>query len=389
MDLARLHSLLGDASLADLRSRLRRHIEHRDQPTTIKLARLASHEREALAALVGRPPRLSASITLDLAQVDATLQAAGVASSLRAALEQLDGPLGPGPSERAETLAAWPRLVSEISHPLLRHGLDQPATLGQLKRLARQDLGLARQLCGQAATVLQALPGQGQPRARLAAQILGDAHALDDGQPVATLVLCVLRQGAGVIADSSNRSLWAGAGISVNELARPVLTLNLGPVGEPTYWSLRHLLRQAHPWPVAGRTVFVCENPNLVAIAADELGAACAPLVCTDGMPGAAQRTLLTQLARAGALLRYHGDFDWPGIGIANHVLAIHGAAPWRMSAQDYWQATRWVPPAPLQGTAVEASWDVELAAAMQAARQAVAEESLVDSLLGDLAPPG
>ena len=44
-------------------------------------------------------------------------------------------------------------------------------------------------------------------------------------------------------------------------------------------------------------------DPNIVSIAADRLGAACAPLVCTDGMPAAAQRVLLKQLSDAGAKL--------------------------------------------------------------------------------------
>ena len=116
--------------------------------------------------------------------------------------------------------------------------------------------------------------------------------------------------------DETAREIWAGAGILVNELARPVLFLNL-PVqnqlagsGEPGYLSLRALLRAPPLWDVAGRAIFVCENPNLVAIAADTLGINCAPLVCTDGMPAAAQRTLLMQLSAAGACLHYHGDFD-------------------------------------------------------------------------------
>ena len=75
----------------------------------------------------------------------------------------------------------------------------------------------------------------------------------------------------------------------VNELAKPVLVLNLPAAdgggtaagelanlaaisGEPLHLSLRALLRQNVPWDVAGRDIFVCENPNLLAIAADRLG---------------------------------------------------------------------------------------------------------------------
>ncbi|WP_245428299.1 TIGR02679 family protein [Kumtagia ephedrae] len=163
------------------------------------------------------------------------------------------------------------------------------------------------------------------------------------------------------------RDTWARAGVLVNELARPALFLNL-PVrnaesgrwlpGEPAYASLRSLLRSPPSWDVADRTVHVCENPNLLAIAADRLGAGCAPLVCTDGMPAAAQRCLLSQLAQAGARLRYHGDFDWPGLRIGNHFMREHGAQPWRFGAADYLSAVRTTAAQSLGGKAVEASWD-------------------------------
>jgi uncharacterized protein (TIGR02679 family) len=252
------------------------------------------------------------------------------------------------------------------------------------------------------------------PRSELAALALGDAHALDAGQPTATLVLAALRQAEALAAtDTSNdelpgdaagdlpeeraRDTWARAGVLVNELARPVLFLNLATrgdslavatLGEPAYASLRRLLRAPPAWAVDGREVFVCENPNLLAIAADRLGLRCAPLVCTDGMPAAAQRCLLMQLARAGARLRYHGDFDWPGLHIASQVMRAHAAQPWRFGAVDYQAAVGSSAHAQhrLTGTPVAAAWDAALAPAMQAHGLAIAEEALAASLLQDLA---
>ncbi|WP_375790003.1 DUF2399 domain-containing protein [Bradyrhizobium sp. Pha-3] len=69
-------------------------------------------------------------------------------------------------------------------------------------------------------------------------------------------------------------------------------------------------------------------------------------MVCTDGMPAAAQRVILRQLADAGALLRYHGDFDWAGVRIGNYVMRECGAQPWRFDAANYVAA---VAQAPLQ----------------------------------------
>jgi uncharacterized protein (TIGR02679 family) len=157
--------------------------------------------------------------------------------------------------------------------------------------------------------------------------------------------------------------------------------------GEPAHLSLRWLVRSAPSWPVAGLAVFVCENPNLLAIAADRLGIRCAPLVCTEGMPAAAQRTLLHQLVVAGARLRYHGDFDWPGVRIANHVLRSVGAAPWRMGAADYEAAAGTTAAArhALTGCDAEAVWDAQLAPAMHRHGLAIAEEAVADVLLDDL----
>jgi uncharacterized protein (TIGR02679 family) len=182
-------------------------------------------------------------------------------------------------------------------------------------------------------------------------------------------------------------------------LARPVLFLNLPTrgaenhgrsPGEPAYASLRALLRSPPSWDVAGRSVYVCENPNLVAIAADRWGSDCAPLVCTDGMPAAAQRCLLSQLAQARAELCYHGDFDWPGVRIGNHVMREHGAQPWRFGAADYEAAVAAASGLgqALTGKAASASWDQGLMTAMQRHRLAIAEEALAASLLEDLGRP-
>jgi uncharacterized protein (TIGR02679 family) len=338
--------------------------------------------------------------------VDASLRRAGIAESLRDALEQLDGPIVDLAASRLRLQAQWAGVIADCSHPDLLGLLRTPASFGLLKRLARQDPATARRLCRHAEAVLQRLPAKGQGRSQLAAETLGDAHALDDGQPVATLVLAVSRLLAapadedgslptaeGTTAERA-RDIWATVGVLVNELARPALFLNL-PMddgddrvrGEPSFISLRALVRTPRRWLVGGRDVHVCENPNLVAIAADCLGPRCRPLVCTDGMPGAAQRTLLTQLSRAGARLLYHGDFDWPGVTIANIVLRDYAAQPWRFGAADYLAA---IGPAQahqgsLYGRPSVAVWDESLTTAMERHQISIAEESVSDSLLHDL----
>ncbi|MFB9268582.1 TIGR02679 family protein [Bradyrhizobium erythrophlei] len=417
----RLQRLLGGDHFALLRKRLRRRFERAPlgaEVESFRLGNLTTEEHAALTSLLGRPLRYANSLQVDVRLVDAAFRNAGIASSLRDALERLDGPITNLARRRFTLQTQWSDVLGACANRELIGLLQAPAGIGLLKRLSRQSPIAAAQLCHRVEVVLQRLPASGITRSQLAAEVLGDAHALDSGQPTATLVLAVWRQVTArtyanndcvdveLTEDSEmeldggaerDRDVWAKAGVLVNELARPALFLNL-PVrddrdrlpGEPIYASLRSLLRSPPPWDVANRKVYVCENPNLVAIAADRWGSDCAPLVCTDGMPAAAQRCLLSQLAKARAQLCYHGDFDWPGIRIGNHVMREHGAQSWRFCAADYEAAVDGATGLgqTLTGKAVHALWDEGLMATMQRHRLCVAEEALAASLLEDLKPP-
>jgi uncharacterized protein (TIGR02679 family) len=409
----RLERLLGGVELAALRERLRRFLGSPNpdgRAVTLRVVGLSPREYEVLASLMGKKPRFSNSMLVDVDLIDTALHRAGLAASLRDALEQLDGPIIHAPAVRAEARARWADVAAGTRHGDLADLLRRPLGLGLLKRLARQDPTAGARLRDRAEAVLMRLPASGLSRAQLAALTLGDAHALDVGEATASLVLAAWRQheAGSMRADIEDafdtpsneriRDVWARAGVLINELARPALFLNLpladgaqplSPPGEPGYASLRMLLRSPPRWAVRGRTIYVCENPNFVAISADQLGRHCAPLICTDGMPAAAQRALLGQLVEAGGQLLYHGDFDWPGVQIANHVMRAFGARPWRFSSADYETAVEQHARSEhrLEGAVVEALWDAALAPAMQEHGLAFAEEGLSDELVGDLAP--
>lgn len=397
----RLLRLLGGAELNSLRERLRQRFEGKDEVLTLQLSDIKPAEREALALLVGKPSKSAKSMTLDVRVVDENLAASGIAPSLRAALERLDGPIVDRAAERANQHDTWARVACSCEHPIVQAWAGNSWNLGLLKRLSRADPESASATLLRVSAVLQRLPCQGMPRSQLAAEVLGDAHGLDAGKPTATIVLSVLRANLRA-ADSGEeaedgrvRSLWASAGVLVNELAKPALLLNVpflpGEGGQPTpgrpsFFSLRDLARYPPAWQVAGRTVYVCENPNVVAIAADALGKGCAPLVCTDGMPAAAQRVLLSQLQAARADLAYHGDFDWPGLRIADQVIHTFAARPWRMAAEDYLAAVALVEKrAPLSVRPDTKFWDSRLAEAMGATGVAIAEEAVFKTLMKDL----
>jgi uncharacterized protein (TIGR02679 family) len=323
-------------------------------------------------------------------------------------------------ADRAAREREWGAALSSIEEPRLVGLLADAAGTALVKRLSGSDPARAELLLVQAARVLDRLPGHGISRAQLAAEVLGDSHGLDSGHPVATITLRACAAEAAFDAteaarlqdaEESVRERWARLGVTVNELALPALCLNL-PVrasiddahgrlvaatplspalglslpGEPVHISLRRLLRRPPAWHMAGRDVFVCENPNVVAIAADRLGSACAPLVCTDGMPSAAQQTLLAQLAAGGARLRYHGDFDWAGLAIGNFVMREFGAEPWRFGTADYLSATADQELALRSGDRVMSRWDDRLTGAMSERGVVVHEEGVVEALLTDLA---
>lgn len=393
-DAERLSRLLGGNARAGLRQRLRKRYAASPTPADgFTLGQLTPTERDALTGLLGRRRSNQQSLRLSHAQLDAALRSAELADDLRAALECLDGPIVDTRAARERARRAWADVFAEPTNDALAETLTGSRAQGLLKRLAGQDIEVARRLIAQTDTVLARLPAHGIARARLAADTLGDAHALDASRPVATLVRRVLD---GPRQHERMRDLWAQQGVLVNELAKPVVVLNLQAsghgvadqlittareAGEPLHLSLRLLARNAPVWR-AGQTIHICENPEVLAAAADALGARCAPLVSIDGQLSAAPRTLLDQLAAADCDFHYHGDFDWPGITIASGIIARYGARPWRYCARHY---------APdhgprLAGEPVEAVWDATLAPRMRAAGIAVHEESQLDGLIADLA---
>jgi uncharacterized protein (TIGR02679 family) len=195
------------------------------------------------------------------------------------------------------------------------------------------------------------------------------------------------------------RELLAKVGIIADDVSTPVLVLNVraassgllattlnryADAGEPLHVTGRQLQREDIRFATPpDRVVFACENPTVLAAAADALGAECRPLICTSGQTRTAARELFRAFRATGARVRYHGDFDWPGITIARGLYGREGAEPWRMQTSDYLDGPEGPP---LQGGPVETPWDATLAPAMVARGRAVHEEAVLAELLRDLA---
>ena len=413
----RLRRLLGDPELAWLVARARRRLEL-GQPLdgTVTLASASASQRQAVGRLLGRSPRSGRALSVSLPAVDAVLRDSGVCpEGLAAAVVALGGEVRVRALEAASEAQRWDAAFARLRSAVDEHGspslarwiVELPGT-GMVKRLAGHPAE-ALALLGQVADVLDALPAPGEPLGRFAARVVGGAHALDEGRPLATLAFSMVRALSGIerpgpeISMSEvRREAWASVGVLLDELSSVVLCLGLpgdqasvsgrlldvgADVGEPVVLTLRQLVRDPPRWSasLSGQKVRICENPVVVAAAADRLGRSCPPLVCTRGQPSAAVMVLLRSLAGAGASLAHHGDFEWGGIRIANVLRARLPMSAWRFGTVDYMAAVADSPGPMLKDTPVEATWDPELASAMHRVGRAVEEESVLEVLLQDL----
>ena len=391
---------------------------------TVTLAGATVEQRRAIERLTGRPARSGTSLSVSLSGVDRVLRESGAApGGLAEAVALLTGPLRDLNRDRTDLASAWAAAFAPLDGAVAaraelaawRGWLD---ATGVVRRLAPSpDLALA--LLGQVAAVLRRLPSAGIPIGRLAAECCGDAHALDDGRPAGTLALSAVRALAGLpfaadVGAESRRAVWALAGVHLDELSSLVLCLGLpgnartplGRVlalqreaGQPAALTLRQL--RCHDESLPAASVWICENPVVIAAAADELGSRCPPLVCVGGQPSASGWRLLDLLAAGNAGFRYHGDFDWGGIRIASAVRqrAAEGRSgwrPWRYDRDSYEAmaaampaALDAAPPPRLTGDPRPTPWDPDLATAMAHHDVRVEEELFLDVLLTDLASSG
>lgn len=414
MSPSRVRELLGGPAYRRMFAEARRRYEEAGGGAvrSFTLRDLDEAEREALAGLLGWAAVPEGPIRIRCSALDEALRSSAVASGLVEVLEELGGPLRDLQAERHNEMEAQERMwlaASEhpavLRHPPLVRWLEELRELGLVKRNAKA-LGWAEEeLLERALQMVDRLPARGIPLSVLASEVLGDAHGLDPGRPLATIALRavahLLDRGT-IPGDAAARRLaWEAVGVLCDPLSVHVLVLGIRPrgggrlartlheaaeEGEPQRLTLRELERAELRWQ-AGADVFVCENPSIVVAAADRLGSQVAPLVCVEGVPSTAASLLLRRLGEAGCRLRFRCDFDWAGIRIGQGLAALPGASPWRFSEVDYVEALSSIrDPAPLSGTPQPAPWDPALPERMAARGAAVYEEQLVERLLADLA---
>lgn len=403
VDAERLGRLLGDPGLTWFVDRVRRRMARgRPLAGSVTLSDPEEFQRRAAERLLGRVPRARGSLGIRLDTVDEILRRSGVSpGGLAAAVVALTGPVVLHAETRNREERAWEEAYAPLGtlDAQLAHWAERIRADGLVRRLARTPEAAAP-LVEAAVRALRALPASPPAsRATFAARTLSDAHALDEGTPLATLVLSGIRGLTGFPDGSGTqwrREAWASAGLLKDDLSSTVLTLNLrgtpaldwmADAGEPAVLTLRSLTGRA---PVAAvpltGTVHMCENPAVLSAAADTFGPACPPMVCLQGQPSAAALTLLRDQASRGARLLYHGDFDWGGVRIATALARSVPWRPWRYTAAEYRAAVSAMAEAPnLTGGPAATPWDPALAVALAECGVRVEEETVLEDLLSDL----
>lgn len=394
-DETRLRSTLGAPGLEWLVGRARDRIS-RGLPLTGTVVRrsVTTAEREALARFIGRPVTAGDSASVSLDDVDRLLRENEIADGgLAEAVVALGGPVAIRHDEASRLREEW-----AVAHePLRALGESHPRWMPWIEqvnlRRRSTDSVEARLLASEASRVLERLPASGITIGVLANEVLGDSHALDGGRPVTGLVLAAIRS-LDLEQALEARQLWESVGVAPDELSSTVLVHAMPYLNSarsettalPHYLTLQQLDRlNLFDVDLSGVEIFVCENPSVVAASARIESP---PLVCLRGQPSAATVRLLTQLSTAGATFRYHGDFDWGGIRIANGLFRRFGFSPWRFRAPDYERIVG-IAGTPLLGKPVPADWDQGLTNAMTKFSIKIEEEAVLGDLILDLSEAG
>jgi len=332
-------------------------------PGPSKVLAAARHRIEAGHSMAGRPLRVSLTTeerdqvgkllgtqwVLSGRQVGAKALAEAV-RSLGADLETLltssGGPLRNRPAERAASLRGAEQERARATDVLAAAGVPSQSAAAWVARrgLPRAGTGQLLELATRCARVWRRLPGPTVLLAVLAAEALGDPHALDRGSPVAAGVLRLLGYDVPAAAESW-RATWDEIGVVCDPVSSRVLVLNLvlrgdaaagrltGAAGAEPLWLTWRSLTGA--FASDAPDVYACENPSVLIAAADRLGSRCLPLVCTNGRPSAAARRLLAGLARGGAVLHVRADDDAAGREIVSGLnAAMPGMRLWRYSLE-------------------------------------------------------
>ena len=417
-----LRAYLSKPELSPLWMAARRRLERNGLHTTGALVLdLTDAAADRLSGLLGRLVEPGAGRRIRLAELDTALRRSAAGQGLISLLEILDGrPVTDRAAAREHAKAQWSQVWQRLDTALAAAGLADvewvPEWIAGLRRtgvLTRAGTAAATRALERAVSALGLLllpsdePPVGWELAALATRITGNAHGFDDTSLASAVLLRAAAHELGQPVPESaadRRELWRQLGVATDSVSGTVLAWQLRPprgdgwsrmmrdradLGLITHLTLHELeVAGSVEFAPPGQTVFVCENPQVLQAAAHDRTDM--PLLCLSGNPASAGTRLVCALIAAGNPVRYHGDFDWPGVAIAGRILSL-GATPWGMSADDYRAAAARIDAdhaVTLTGSPVPTAWDPALAVAMSSRGLAVHEEFLLPDLLADLHNP-
>jgi uncharacterized protein (TIGR02679 family) len=369
-----------------------------DAAGRVRLADLDRAERHALGDLVGAPVTRD-RLVVDLSELDERLRLRSGTGVVGAAERVLGRPLvdrRAGRSARRDRLVeseqaalSWLAEHPELDWPWVAEwvsGMRRDGTLTRSPEPTRLVLSALTVLLDRRDALAGNPAAPPVARTQLAARTAYDAHALDPDRALSSAVLRAVatRAGREMPADAAGRrELWESVEVLPDSVSSTCLVWNLR-TREPMTRAPRHLTwwdLQRGQAPQGGQALLVCENPRVLEAVA-ELGPLGVGVVCTMGRPNLVVQELLTRARASDCSLTYHGDFDWPGIAMANAALTRFSAHPWLMSVSSYEAAPASLA---LQGAPVEPLWDAELGSAMRNRGLAVHEEVVLPVMLDAL----
>lgn len=340
---------------------------------SVRLERLTSAEREALAGVFGQDLSNKDAVSIRLVEFQQALERTRFAGvDLVELLQGVTGrqlvTLADEQQARAQSKDAFfNRLEQQYSDPLCWAWLEYvrantSATRGMHKAFLDDPRVLETELHDvlNALTQLPARVGVVERLPVWAAEVAGDPHAFDARNNRGKYLLQALQFHKTDLDTSASTAeaqteLLESFGIVRDDILNFVTCTGLLAEdqngGQPQLWQaalqngsvlnlpIRELakVQMVYPEPRT-QHVFVVENSGVFSDLLDNLPGKLPALVCTHGQFKLASYLLLDKLAEAGATIWYSGDHDPEGILMAQRLIErypLH-CKPWRFSTDDY-----------------------------------------------------
>lgn len=278
-----------------------------------------------------------------------------------------------------------------------------PACPGLVARMRAAGIGTGegaqvRRLVDALAAVAARLPADPPVSLpKLAHDTAGDPHFFDLDTLAGSRLVALVAELTGQVEPTRPdriRALLEQTGVVPDRLTATVLLHRVQAVGEgPVDRRLReavapvalHLfdLTRTPPRLDPAQVLTVVENPSVLEAALAR--GHTAPLACTSGQLRAVDHALLQLAVDQGVALRYAGDLDGPGLGIAHTVVRLYGAALVAMDLATLHGAGPQPSAVPLGPLPTE-HIDPQLAHELSNVGRVVFQEH--DAILGRLLPP-